>query len=55
MLEVLDHKYNRHYALKILKVSDELYEQFKLEIKILKVVKEHGSTNKNIVEIKGDF
>jgi serine/threonine protein kinase len=22
VLEVLDHKYNRHYALKILKVSD---------------------------------
>jgi serine/threonine protein kinase len=55
VLEVLDHKYSRHYALKILKVSDELYEQFKLEVRILKTVKEHASTNKNIVEIKGDF
>ena len=51
----MDHKNQRKYALKILKVSEELYEQFKLEVKILKIVKEHSSTNKNIVEIKGDF
>ena len=55
VLEVMDHKHNRKYALKILKISDELYQQFKLEIKILKMAKEHSSTNKNIVEIKGDF
>ncbi len=49
MLEVMDHKHNRKYALKILKVSSELYDQFKLEIKILKIVKDHPSCNKNIV------
>jgi serine/threonine protein kinase len=55
VLEVLYNNYNKKYALKILKVSDELYQQFKLEIRILKIAKEHASTNKNIVEIKGDF
>jgi hypothetical protein len=55
VLEVMDHKHSRKYALKILKVSEELYQQFKLEIKILKLVKDQPSTNKNIVEIKGDF
>ena len=55
VLEVMDHKNQRKYALKILKVSEELYEQFKLEVKILKLAKEHSCSNKNIVEIKGDF
>lgn len=54
-MEVMDHKHGRKYALKILKVSKELYDQFKLEVKILKLVKDHPSSNKNIVEIKGDF
>ena len=51
----MDHKHSKKYALKILKVSEELYQQFKLEVRILKLVKEHQSANKNIVEIKGDF
>lgn len=51
----MDHKHGKKYALKILKTSEELYQQFKLEIKILKMAKDHISSNKNIVEIKGDF
>lgn len=45
VLEVIDHKSSdskkRKYALKILKKSDDLYDQFKLEIKILKIVKQN--------------
>ena len=55
VLEVYDHKNKKTLALKILKDSEELYEQFKLEIKIMKIVREHSSMNKNIIEIKGDF
>ena len=50
-----DHKNKKTLALKILKDSEELYDQFKLEIKIMKIVREHPSVNKNIIEIKGDF
>lgn len=55
MLEVFDHKHRRKYALKILKISTELHNQFKLEISIMKMAKEHPAVNKNIIELKGDF
>ncbi len=32
-----------------------MYDQFKLEIRILKLVKQNPEALKNIVEIKGDF
>lgn len=32
-----------------------MYEQFQLEVKILKIARDHKSANKNIIEIKGDF
>ena len=43
---MVDHKQaagskKRNYALKILKKSQDLYEQFKLEIKLLKIVKQN--------------
>lgn len=52
---MVDCKHGGRYALKILKASEELYAQFRLEITILKKAKEHASSSKNIVEIKGDF
>ena len=55
VLEVYDHKNKKTLALKILKENQELYEQFRLEIKLLKIAREHASANKNIIEIKGDF
>ena len=52
-MEVIDHKSadskKRKYALKILKKSEDLYEQFKLEIRILKLVKQNPEALKNVV------
>ena len=55
VLEVFDHKTKKSYALKILKESEELYEQFQLEVSVLKVARDHPAASKNIIEIKGDF